>query len=332
MLLLLSLWGTILQGYMYLFRESYVNELLISFLPYAIGINFLLILFSCYKIIYNYKKKNIFLTIIWLIIGIAWISYNRNYINEYTHTYTNIFTQASNKVTSSSEWLSFLYANIYYKNKDFSGLFSTIENYQPDIILLVEYAKIHDETLTPLLKQKYPYVSRYVWGKWYDGDVIYSKYPLEKIKHTVYPWSFSHVSIQHNNKNIDFALIHTSAPVSQYFFTMRSEQLSDLSNLMTEYYNTKKDQNIILLGDFNLTPRSHYYKSFDTSMKSLWLSNITTDIVNTQYDNKLLPYTRCHEQATYLCSHIDHLRSNTSMKLQKINIPWSDHYGFIGKI
>jgi endonuclease/exonuclease/phosphatase (EEP) superfamily protein YafD len=58
-----------------------------------------------------------------------------------------------------------LYANIYYKNKDFSGLVSTIENYQPDIVLLVEYAKIHDEVLTPLLKEKYPYVSRYVGGK-----------------------------------------------------------------------------------------------------------------------------------------------------------------------
>jgi endonuclease/exonuclease/phosphatase (EEP) superfamily protein YafD len=77
------------------------------------------------------------------------------------------------------------------------------------------------------------------------------------------------VSIKYNSKNIDFALIHTSAPVSQHFFNMRNQQLSDLSNLMTKYYNTKKDQNIILVGDFNLTPRSHYYKSFATSMKLL---------------------------------------------------------------
>lgn len=273
-----------------------------------------------------------FLTIIWLIIGIAWISYNRIYISDYTHTYTNILTQTSSPIISPSEWLSFLYANIYYKNKDFSGLVSTIENYQPDIVLLVEYAKIHDESLTPLLKEKYPYVSRYVGGKWYDGDVIYSKYPLEKIKHTVYPWSFSHVNIEYNKKSIDLALIHTSAPVSQYFFTMRNEQLDDLSNLMSEYYNKRSDQKVILLGDFNLTPRSDYYKPFDTSMKLLWLSNITTDIASTQYDNKFLPYTRCHEQASYVCSHIDHIRSNTSIKLQKITIPWSDHYGFIGNI
>jgi endonuclease/exonuclease/phosphatase (EEP) superfamily protein YafD len=58
-----------------------------------------------------------------------------------------------------------LYANIYYKNKDFSGLISTITQHQPDIVLLVEYAKIHDEVLAPLLKAEYPYVSRYVGGK-----------------------------------------------------------------------------------------------------------------------------------------------------------------------
>jgi hypothetical protein len=40
-----------------------------------------------------------------------------------------------------------------------------IQEQQPDIVLLVEYAKIHDEVLAPLLKVKYPYVSRYVGGK-----------------------------------------------------------------------------------------------------------------------------------------------------------------------
>jgi hypothetical protein len=68
-------------------------------------------------------------------------------------------------------------------------------------------------------------------------------------------------------------------------------------------------------------------------MKLLWLSNITTDIINTRYDNKILPYTRCHEQAPYMCGHIDHLRSNNkNISLEKITIPWSDHNGFIGKI
>lgn len=334
MLLLLSLLGNVLQSYMYLYRESYVSELLISFLPYAIGSNFLLVVLSSYKSINNFFKRKVFLTVMWCMISILSCWFFISYISSYIHTYTNIITNSSQESTSSlSGWLSFLYANIYYKNKILSRLLSTIQDHNPDVILLVEYAKIHDEDLSPLLKQQYPYVSRYVGGKWYDGDVIYSRYPLKKIKHDVYPWSFSHVSIEYNNKNIDFALIHTSAPVSEHFFAMRNEQLGDLSDMISKYHFENPTKNIILLGDFNLTPRSYYYTSFDKTMKSLWLSNITLQLANTMYDTDYSPYTRCHEQAPYLCSHIDHLRSNDkNISLKKITISWSDHYGFIGKL
>jgi hypothetical protein len=124
------------------------------------------------------------------------------------------------------------------------------------------------------------------------------------------------------NKKYDFALIHTSAPVSKYFFTMRAEQLENLQELMIEYYkNTYQKTPIVLLGDFNLSPRSWYYKPFNEKMKTIGLHNITTNITNTQY-NSLVPYTRCHQQAPYLCSHIDHLRSNDkNILLEKITIP-----------
>ncbi len=334
MLLLLSLFGIVLQSYIYLFRESYISELLISFLPYAIGINFLLSFFALYKSISNFLKKKIFLTVVWCMTSIISFWFLISYLYPYIHTYTNIIPSNNQEQTLTlSGWLSFLYANIYHKNKDFAGLLSTIQDHNPDIILLVEYAKIHDEYLSPLLKQKYPYVSRYVGGKWYDGDVIYSRYPLKKIKHEVYPWSFSHVSIEYNNKNIDFALIHTSAPVSEHFFTMRNEQLANLSDLMSKYHFENPTKNMILVGDFNLSPWSYYYTSFDITMRSLWLSNITTHLSTTHYDTTYFPYTRCHEQAPYLCSHIDHIRSNESnISLEKITIPWSDHDGFVGKI
>jgi endonuclease/exonuclease/phosphatase (EEP) superfamily protein YafD len=254
-----------------------------------------------------------------------------SYISTYNQTYNNQTYTAQKETSSPSEWLSFFYANIYHKNENFSGLISTIQNHNPDIVLLVEYAKIHDEYIASILKEEYPYVSRYVGGQGYDGDVIYSRYPLQKIKHTIYPWSFSHVSIKYNSKNIDFALIHTSAPVSVHFFEMRNNQLSDLSYLLTTYYTTPQTKNIVLVWDFNITPRSNYYKRFANDIQSIWLHNISNSILNTTY-NTIFPYTRCHEQAPYLCSHIDHVRSNTNISLEKISIPWSDHYGFIGKM
>lgn len=251
------------------------------------------------------------------------------YINQYHNIYINTHEEKINKKAE----ISFFYSNIYYKNTNFSWLINTIETYKPDIVMLVEYSKNHDEELTPILKKQYPYKSRYVGQKWYDGDIIFSKYPLKNIKHNVYPGSFSHVNIEYNNNNYDFALIHTSAPVSEHFFKMRNTQLEELSNLLQEYYTTWKQNNsMFLLWDFNITPRSSYYTSFDTNMKKIWLDDITTDQSLTLYDTPF-PYSRCHASLSIACSHIDHVRSNTkSLSLQKITIPWSDHYGFIGNI
>lgn len=127
--------------------------------------------------------------------------------------------------------------------------------------MLVEYSKEHDETITPHLKKEYPYVSRYIGNKGYDGDIIFSKYPLSTIKHTTIPGSFSHIQITYQTKNLDIALLHTSAPVSKHFFNMRTKQLNELKEILTTYYTTNSSNNLILAGDFNITPWSSYYKT-----------------------------------------------------------------------
>ena len=39
---------------------------------------------------------------------------------------------------------------------------------------------------------------------------------------------------------------------------------------MSKYHLQYPTKNIILLGDFNLTPRSYYYKCFDKNMKTVF--------------------------------------------------------------
>ena len=313
---------------MYIVPHAYMSELLISFLPYGIGVSFLIIIFSLLKLII--QRKSIWSIITRSVITIAYILSCTRYLSTYITTY---YTHPEQPSTSLPSDISFLYSNIYYKNESLSWLIQTIESQQPDVILLVEYTKQHNEILAPLLKQNYPYVSRYIGGKWYDGDVIYSKYPLEKIKHDIYPGSFSHITIRHWWKQIDFALIHTSAPVSEHFFNMRNQQIDNLSTLMSAYYqNRKQDKNVILLWDFNITPRSAYYKTFRTQMNTIWLYDISNNITYTQYNN-FIPYTRCHQEARFFCSHIDHVRTNNNkLTLEKISIPGSDHYGFVGRL
>lgn len=326
-IILACIW-IIIHSYIFLQQTNYFSEIIISFLPYIIGWDILIIFLCSLSILFSSKNKIKTVSLFLIILFYLWIW--GLYINQYNSIYNKKLND--NNTTATQSWPSFFYGNIYYQNNNFSGIISVINNNNPDIVLLVEYAKIHDEDLSPLLKKSYPYVSRYVWWKWYDWDVIYSKYPLKKIKHMVYPWSFSHISIEYMNKSYDFALIHTSAPVSEHFFNMRTAQLDNLQKLMTEYYkNTYQTTPIVLLGDFNISPRSWYYKPFNDRMQTIGLQDISTNLTTTQY-NSLMPYTRCHEQASWICSHIDHIRSNNNILLEKITIPWSDHYGFIGRL
>jgi endonuclease/exonuclease/phosphatase (EEP) superfamily protein YafD len=312
---------------MYLYPYTYISELLFSFVPYALVINSIIGLISLYKTI---QSSSIYKKIIRSIICICYIVPLGSQIQDYHDSYDN----TNNPLIESqkSVWLSFFYANIYYQNKNLSWLIETIQRDDPDIILLVEYTREQNEVLSSSLRSTHPYVSRYIWKEWYDGDVIYSKYPLEKIKHTVYPGSFSHISITYDNKQVDFALIHTSTPVLPTFFHMRNKQLNDLSMLLWDYYKRSQiDKNIILLWDFNITPRSQYYRIFDTTMNSLWLYNLSTDTQSTYYES-IVPYTRCHQYAKMFCAHIDHIWSNIPIQLKRVTAPWSDHYGFVGEI
>jgi endonuclease/exonuclease/phosphatase family metal-dependent hydrolase len=117
---------------------------------------------------------------------------------------------------------------------------------------------------------------------------------------------------------------------------MRNEQLKSLSTLMQDYYwywkNISPDKERILIGDFNITPRSSYYRSFDTVMNEIGLRDISNDRRKTLYKDTI-PHTRCHEEISWMCSHIDHIWSDSeTLTLTKIVIPWSDHDGFIGKL
>lgn len=312
--------------------QQYIGELVISFLPYLILIATVFSLVSWYYVWYAWYKRAPWRKILWWTVVVILHALIVKYYSELLiDQYPTIISQNQTPTLSG---YSFLYANIYYKNENYSWLLSTIDQYQPDMILLVEYAKQHDEVISPILKQRYPYVSRYVGGKGYDGDVIYSKHKLTTIKHTSYPWSFSHVSITLNQKTIDFALIHTSAPSSYHFFQMRNDQLGLLSWLISDYIqeNSNLSNTTILLWDFNISPWSAYYHPFDQAMRQLGLQDISSDLTKTQYISKM-PYTRCHELMPIACSHIDHVRSNSSqLHLTQIKIPGSDHNGFIGTL
>lgn len=277
---ILLLW-LLVQGFSLWGLWFFEQELMISFLPYIIGVNIIIIATLIIVFIYHNRRKYIFFIIAFGIIG--WLCYL-----QLSSTY---YDKPKNQIYSES--LSLFYANIYYKNNLTDSLIKKINQLKPDIIMLVEYSKNHDQILTPILKKEYPYVSRYIGEKGYDGDIIFSKVPMKNIDHTIHPWSFSHVSLLYNNKFIDIALVHTSAPVSKKFFNMRIHQLNELKTLIYDYYKDPEyrwDRDIIIAGDFNISPWSPYYrKQLQYPLESLWFENITTNLNKTSYRSDM-PY------------------------------------------
>lgn len=330
-LLITALLWNIIHILVVLFPHYYASELIISFLPYSITGHFLVVLVVL--LWWTWRPSNRKQTIAVFLISLStlclgWYQYN---------DYQSIYKLPTPTITTenTSQNISFLYANIYYKNNNFSWLLTTIQQINPDIILFVEYAKIHDDALKTILSQEYPYRNRSIGAKHFDGDVIYSRYPLSKIEHDIPAgsWSFSHVEIEKNDRKFDIALIHTSAPVSNGFFAMREQQMDKLYDILSQYYiwDTLTKRDLIVLWDFNVSPWSPDYTKFDKEMKGLHLHDITTDLSKTDYKTPF-PYTRCHQSIGIACSHIDHIRSNRSnLTLQRIDIPGSDHDGFIGK-
>jgi len=318
----------ILISILYFFRESFISELAISFVPYIIWFCILASIIEIYLIIHesNRRRKNksikIFLTILITIITILfWTLYTSEYFWFYNNN-DELIRLDNNK------WIKVFYANILYKNTDYKSLQEKIEKENPDIVILVEFSDEHEDEMKEFFKKNYPYMNRNSRSTMLAGDVVFSKIPLENIteNHLVsaWSWNYGYMNIQCNDKIkdceewIDLYVIHTAAPVSIKNFQMRNSQLNKLKSDLTK--NQVPSKPTIIIWDFNLSPRSYYYEQFTKNLKML-------NALSFQAPN----YTRSLLQQWIFRSHIDQLFISNNIKITKIdieNLVWSDHRSF----
>ena len=311
--------------YLYFFRESFFAELAVSFVPYIIGFCILTFILEIYLIIHNSKKQikhkpvKIFLTVLVTALTIwIWTLYSLEYFWFYNQN------DEYNRLKDDEEWIKVFYSNIYYKNTDYKTLQQKIELENPDIVVLVEFSDNHEDEMKEFFKENYPYMNRNSRSTMLAGDVVFSKIPLENITetHLVEAWArnYSYMKILCEDcwDGVDLYVIHTSAPVSYKNFEMRNAQidklLSDFLKHHTDWTPT------MIIWDFNLSPRSHYYKQFTKHLNML-------NALSLQSPN----YTRSLHEQWIFRSHIDQLFISPEIKVSQINIEnltWSDHRSF----
>jgi len=324
-MLIFLLASVLIISYFFIFRDNFVAELVISFLPYIIWFcAFVFILEVCLIIRQSkrnikYKILNIILTIMTTILTIwIWTLYSLEFFWFYNQNDESI------RLTNES-WIKVFYANIYYKNNNYTHLRQKIEQEDPDIVILVEFSDNHEKEMKELFREKYPYMNRNSRSTMLAGDVVFSKIPLINITetHIANPWdrNYSYMKLLCDECKdwVDLYVIHTAAPVSPENYNMRNNQLWRLLSTFIQYHTNWTPTMIIW--DFNLSPWSYYYRQLNKHRNML--NALSFQPIN---------YTRNLYQRWIFYSHIDQLFISPEIRVSKINIEnltWSDHRSFI---
>ncbi len=312
-------------SYLYFFRDSFIAELAISFVPYIIWFCILALIIEIYLIIHESKRRRkhkwikIFLTILVTILTIwIWTLYSSEFFWFYNQNDESIRLK-------NGEWIKVFYANILYKNTDYESLKQKIIEENPDIVVMVEFSDEHEDEMKEFFKENYPYMNRNSWSITLAGDVVFSKIPLENITetHLVEAWArnYSYMKILCDECGdwIDLYVIHTAAPVSLKNFDMRNNQIGKLLSDFLKHHESWTPTMIIW--DFNLSPWSHYYKQLTKHRNML-------NALSFQAPN----YTRSLYQQWIFRSHIDQLFISPKIKISEVKIEdlvWSDHRSFV---
>lgn len=318
----------IIISILYFFRESFIAELAISFVPYIIWFCILSVIIEIYLIIQESKRRRkhkwikIFFTIL---ITILTIRIGTLYSTEFFWFYNQ--NDESIRLNENKEWIKVFYANILFKNTDYQSLKEKILEENPDVVVMVEFSDEHEDEMKEFFKKSYPYMNRNSRSDMLAWDVVFSKIPLKNITetHEVEIWSrnYSYTKILCNECEewADLYVIHTAAPVSTKNFNMRNNQISKLKSDFTREQNLWNPT--IIIWDFNLSPRSYYYKELTKNRNML-------NALSFQSPN----YTRSLLQQWIFRSHIDQLFISPEVKISEVKIEklkWSDHRSFTFK-
>lgn len=310
----------------YYYPTYYISELSISFLPYIIVLN-LIILVSLFIKFRKFKIKSgsikklligIFILLHWFIFLI------------YSREFNQFYNLKLDDTISSSTWLTMLYANIHKNNYDYTWIKNLIEKENPDLLMFVEFGESHYNNLKDFLQKRYPYINSTSWSKKFIWSMVFSKYPIENRADDFPQWNrrYAYFQVKLDKSDYYIYLVHTSSPDSYSHYTMRNEQLKlflDNFKLHQKQHRDNND-NVMIVWDFNISPWSIFYENFQNG---LW-----SGLVNLTRKSPIL-FSRYLFPLPIFWSHIDHVWVNLDVRelyLKSIKVNWSDHRGLLIKI
>lgn len=314
---LLSLLIILFSFFIYYFPNYYLSELWISFLPYLMILIFVFFVFWIWRFNkYNSKNiKKLFVAILILLNGLVFFIFSRDF--------NQFYVLDLNLPVNKDPELRLFYANIHKNNDNYEDIKASIDKYNPDVIMFVEFGDAHYENLKDFLKEKYPYINSTTWSKKFIWSMVFSKYELKNRADDFPQWSRRYAYFQLNFEDKDYYiyLLHSSSPDTYKHYLMRNQQLKILMDDFDLHKNNHRDNNdnVVIVWDFNTSPRSVVYKNFEN-----WL---WTGFVNITRKKPIL-FTWYLSVFPILGSHIDHIRTNIPIQniyMESLDLVWSDH-------
>lgn len=158
-------------------------------------------------------------------------------------------------------------SNLNVANRDATAIIKLTEKEQPDLALFIE---VNDSMAKQLetLKTFLPYSSNQL-TPYQPGAVLYSKAPLTDFKIRKFDTNNAvnlTARVQIKNRPLAIVAIHPLPPVKKEFFHSRNQLFAAVS----DYIQQQQDEPILLIGDFNTTMWSPYYRTLahETGLKN----------------------------------------------------------------
>lgn len=159
-------------------------------------------------------------------------------------------------VSNAATPIRILSFNLNIQNKQHSEVINIVRDNHPDVALFLEVGRDTVEKLKTGLKDTLPYSFRSPGG----GLALFSRFPIQNPKGDNFNGKGGHnllATIEVNKQPIQVIGSHPLVPLTRKNFHSRNLQLAALSDYIRGLNNP-----VILMGDFNLTPWSPYYRRF----------------------------------------------------------------------
>lgn len=121
----------------------------------------------------------------------------------------------------------------------------------PDVVMFVEFSDAHKQALEGFFDEHYPYMNMTTWSKILVGSVVFSKYPITNLADDFEQgaWRYGYFQVEKSGVPYYFYEMHTSSPVSKYFFQKRNQQLQQVKTefLTLHTLHRSSDAKIIMV-------------------------------------------------------------------------------------